>query len=168
MPRRCYSTDLYNEENAMNNWFPDEFYIAMQETGNDWMSFDDNQGTNQFSFPLDVNNLDLLYTHNRRDVQRESTENIKIGRASQMSSPPNEASEEDKWPFAWNPCPRRVLDAKSISIPNDHILYQFHDSRYSISEATYQKVAGCIRFANDHAVSANQRTSFTSSCITRY
>ncbi|KAJ5635653.1 uncharacterized protein N7484_008966 [Penicillium longicatenatum] len=62
------------------------------------------------------------------------------GTMSRPVSPPNEASEEDKWPYKWNPASQAITAAKPIELPGDHPLRRDHDIRFDISHQRYLKV----------------------------
>jgi hypothetical protein len=62
------------------------------------------------------------------------------GAMSRPVSPPNEASEEDKWPYKWNPASQAITAAKPIELPGDHPLRRDHDIRFDISHQRYLKV----------------------------
>ncbi|KAL4862364.1 fungal-specific transcription factor domain-containing protein [Aspergillus spectabilis] len=55
--------------------------------------------------------------------------------ASRPSSPPNEASEEDKWPYRWNPESAGITAAKPIHLPHTHSLRRGHSAQFDISES---------------------------------
>jgi hypothetical protein len=96
-----------------NEWFSDDFYSAMRETGNVWGALgellDPNflcPGQEEGTTPLtgvDLGNKANLTPDEAHDEDSERSNVDRPGRISRISSPPNEASEEDKWPFQWNP-----------------------------------------------------------------
>jgi hypothetical protein len=53
-------------------------------------------------------------------------------------SPPNEASEQDKLPYQWDPSSRAITKTRPIKIPETHPLRQNHDGRFDISDRRYQ------------------------------
>ncbi|PVH72669.1 hypothetical protein DL98DRAFT_609757 [Cadophora sp. DSE1049] len=67
------------------------------------------------------------------------------GPISRISSPPNEASEEDKWPFQWNPNSQQILSAHPISIPDSHPLFHTHDPRFDITETTLAQLESFLQ-----------------------
>ncbi|KAJ5745712.1 hypothetical protein N7520_010894 [Penicillium odoratum] len=56
------------------------------------------------------------------------------------ASPPNEASEEDKWPYRWDPGSQPITAAKPIELPQNHPLRCNHETQFDISNQRYQKV----------------------------
>ncbi|KAJ6063874.1 hypothetical protein N7499_012554 [Penicillium canescens] len=56
------------------------------------------------------------------------------GKMSRPASPPNEASEEDKWPYRWDPGSQAITAAKSIELPKNHSLRRNHDTYFDISQ----------------------------------
>jgi hypothetical protein len=59
---------------------------------------------------------------------------------SRPASPPNEASEEDKWPYRWDPGSQAITAAKSIELPKNHSLRRNHDPCFDISQQRYQRL----------------------------
>ncbi|KAK5108277.1 hypothetical protein LTR62_008592 [Meristemomyces frigidus] len=138
-------------------WFSNEFYSAMQETGNNFglEHFEDlinpplsNHGLSQQS--VDQGPVD--------PTLHECISSGQSGRVSRMASPPNEASEEDRRAFAWDPKSRAILHAAPIHIPLEHPLWTQHDHRFDISEATYQKV---LDFATSRLEGIPQNSTLT-------
>lgn len=70
------------------------------------------------------------------------------GSVSRVSSPPNEASGEDHFAFAWDPRANQILTAEAISIPDNHRLYTDHDSTFDISEGLYNRVKSFQQLPN--------------------
>ncbi|GAB7348643.1 hypothetical protein MBLNU459_g7013t3 [Dothideomycetes sp. NU459] len=151
-----------------DHWFSLDFYSALQET--DWeqmLRFQDHPASIPFSHdqehalqhvdalnPLsslgheisqsmeDGRGQDPLLMRHSHDAQRHSRVDTAdtSGRMSRVSSPPNEASYEDRLPFAWDPKSQRIAEAKAIVLaPEDPLLRQ-HDSSFDMSEATFLKV----------------------------
>ncbi|KAJ5140470.1 hypothetical protein N7448_003878 [Penicillium atrosanguineum] len=55
-------------------------------------------------------------------------------------SPPNEASEQDRWPYQWDPSSRAVTKTRPIKIPKSHPLREIHDQRFDISDCRYERL----------------------------
>lgn len=53
-------------------------------------------------------------------------------------SPPNETSEQDRWPYQWDPSSRAITKTRPIKIPEAHPLRQNHDQRFDISNSRYE------------------------------
>ncbi len=142
-----------------SEWFSNDFYSAMQETGNEYARL---TGLEESNFPsaslfdqerapspveLGSASKPQSLTLHEFDVSNESGNSIQSshktsesypGRISRMSSPPNEASEEDRWAFAWDPKSRAILHADPISIPPEHPLWRQHKPRFDISDSTFR------------------------------
>lgn len=86
---------------------------------------------------MDIDNDQSAIDHNNQNL------NVSIeggGRMSRPASPPNEASEEDKWPYRWDPASQAITAAKPIELPGNHPLRRDHETRFDISHQRYQKV----------------------------
>ena len=138
----------------------------MRETGNEWDSLGEFLDPNFLSpgqdFDGTVNDeADQPLTGGATKVPDSIDPELQLDRASgdrsdeelpnpnggisRVSSPPNEASEEDKWPFRWNPNSRPILKANPIIIPPDHTLLQIHDSRFDITESTMFRLRAFLK-----------------------
>jgi hypothetical protein len=169
-----FSSVLMSDPNyqgeIMEDWFTGEFYAAIRETGNGFS--DASPLTNPTPGPADDVDLGYHFPQNEQftfepnhavnDPQEtaaeEREERLGRGRISRISSPPNEASEADKWPLAWDPRTRPVLNAKPIIISDDHPLFKTHDPTHDILETTYQNVVATLNMANSHGF--YQKSSF--------
>ncbi|RDW80404.1 hypothetical protein BP5796_05102 [Coleophoma crateriformis] len=142
-----------------HEWFSTDFYSAMRETGFDW----DNTGQpldqtymsswqNDESPAVSQHDVESHYTGTpsqayekppRKEAVPEPNSNTLVedhGPISRISSPPNEVSEDDKWPFQWNPNSRPILNAKAIDISLDHPLFQNHNPKFDINQTTFLKL----------------------------
>ena len=157
-------------------WFSHDFYSAMRETGNEWGDqgelFDPNflsPGQEATYTPTDID-FQSFEAHGPRPELQHSVgkpyyESNKDrlsgqGRISRISSPPNEASEEDKWPFQWNPNSRPILKANRITIPDHHPLLKNHDSRFDISELTLSRLQAFLKPPAGREFHQSQKGSF--------
>lgn len=159
-----------------NEWFSHDFYSAMRETGNEWGGLGDLLDPNFLSPGQEdaytpVNGDDQKFDaseivqdlHHSHDVSSdESTEDRppEQGRISRISSPPNEASEEDKWPFQWNPNSRPILKANPIFIPDHHPLFKNHNSKFDISETTLLRLRAFLKPPAGREFHQSQKGSF--------
>ncbi|KAH9207191.1 fungal-specific transcription factor domain-containing protein [Leptodontidium sp. 2 PMI_412] len=122
-----------------HEWFSFDFYSAMRETGDEWGSLGHLDPS-----PASADTWSSVDPPSRQPM--EESRNISTqalhhdGPVSRISSPPNEASEEDKWPFQWNPNSQQILTAQPISIPDNHPLSHSHDPRFDITETTLSKL----------------------------
>ncbi|KAN0090483.1 Fungal specific transcription factor domain containing protein [Hyaloscypha variabilis] len=146
------------------DWFSNDFYSAMKETGNEDIEFNDMlsltfQSPMQFdqysSTPAVAQSWEPQPNFARQDVpedinhfddarQLENLSQPEPGRISRISSPPNEPSEEDKWPFTWNPRSRPILRANPVKIPENHALWRAHNTRFDITKSTFRRVQAFI------------------------
>ncbi|KAJ5934468.1 hypothetical protein N7466_004015 [Penicillium verhagenii] len=89
---------------------------------------------------MDVDQDQATVDHNHEN--RSSNDRGEI--MSRPASPPNEASEEDKWPWKWDPGSQAITAAKAIEIPANHSLRRNHEARFDISKQRYQKVTAFL------------------------
>jgi Fungal specific transcription factor domain len=160
-----------------NEWFSHDFYSAMRENGNDW------SGLGDIKEPINVTPNDE-YDGNWAQVQHRSAEKLHLEPApgitqdrvtqehsnedrqavgasiNRISSPPNEASEEDKWPFQWNPSSTPILRAHAIEIPDNHAFFQAHYSRFDISNATLLRLRAFLKPPSGREYHRSQKGSF--------
>lgn len=135
-----------------HEWFSYDFYSAMRETGNEWgvnEGWDLNMSTPGQDYasgadfavnqPVEAQPPLPEQGHsndgNVKDVTDHPDEHGD-GRISRVSSPPNEASEEDKWPFQWNPNSRGeyIILSYAINFRSSELL------RESVSALTALKI----------------------------
>lgn len=95
--------------------------------------------------PFDAAPLLAMDIDNDRTVVDHSNHSLNAsidrdGIMSRPASPPNEASEEDKWPYKWNPASQAITAAKPIELPGNHPLRHDHEFHFDISHQRYQKV----------------------------
>lgn len=132
-----FSSFLLDPNQFGNEWFSYDFYSAMRETGNEWGGLGDLLDPHMLSPGREYfGGVDQSSHYELPQQAHASSSHEDLGRISRVSSPPNEASEEDKWPFQWNPNSRQILNAQPIFMPDDHPLLKNHYSRYDITEAT--------------------------------
>lgn len=130
----------YGFTDLMDNWFPTEFYSALQET-RELHAPEDAEMHHSSSVPT-IDHLGVA-------------DEVARGRVSRISSPPNEASEEDRWPFAWNPRSRSVKSAEPIQLSRR--LVEDHEPRFDITEETYERLINHLRMVEGRG----QQASFT-------
>ncbi|KUJ16637.1 uncharacterized protein LY89DRAFT_586564 [Mollisia scopiformis] len=140
-------------------WFSYDFYSAMQEVGNEWGGLGVLLDPNMLTPGHEYSNVDTS-NYQELDAEGSKSKESSQGRISRVSSPPNEASEEDKWPFQWNPNSRQILKAQPIHIPNDHPLFQNHYSRYDITEATLLRLQYFLQPPAGREFHKSQKGSF--------
>jgi hypothetical protein len=164
-----------------NEWFSHDFYSAMRETGNEWGGLGDlldpdflSPGQDAFTpisgddQRLDAPEITPDLQHSQDKASDESNEERPPhqGKISRISSPPNEASEEDKWPFQWNPNSRPILNANPISVPEDHPLFRAHNPRFDISETTFFKLRAFLKPPVGREFHQSQKGSFVLPSLT--
>lgn len=163
-----------------NEWFSYDFYSAMRETGNNW---DDAQGdlldpdlmTSGQEYQTSPQNpvhtvdheptphqstpeVDKDPSQQQDSSEEETVENPVIIR---ISSPPNEASEDDKLPFHWSPKTQQILNASPIVIPDNHPLLKTHNPRFDISEETLLKLRAFLQPSSGREFHQSQKGTFT-------
>ncbi|KAI9641771.1 hypothetical protein NHQ30_009628 [Ciborinia camelliae] len=155
-----HASYLQPENSPMaNEWFSNDFYAAMLETGNEWGNFG-----NIFSQHLPISNQVQQISSNAKleslggsstiiageprleyyQSKNDTLESLLAQSANipRIPSPSNIPLEQDKWPFLWPPTlePSPMLEAGPITLPFEHPLFQSHNPRYDISESTYHKL----------------------------
>ncbi|ORY61629.1 fungal-specific transcription factor domain-containing protein [Pseudomassariella vexata] len=147
------------------DWFSLDFYEALHETN---CNFD---GTttyprNTYSpsvFPLEylfANSLEHRPSNSYEQPDPRASQPPNHDDSEKMScaaSPPNEASYEDRLPFAWNPKSRGISSAKPICLDFSDPLVQNHDPRFDISDRVLEEVAKFL----DAGVQTSPREAFT-------
>ncbi|PKS08416.1 hypothetical protein jhhlp_005127 [Lomentospora prolificans] len=132
-----------------SEWFSGEFYEAMEETNHDLgTSVDIYQSTNNLfpPMPLSRSQAQPNAPAPRRSRANGSGTSQQLGSlvnpdaASRPPSPPNEASEEDRQPFAWNPRSRPLLASGPISLEGNDPLFLNHDPRFDITESVRRNI----------------------------
>ncbi|KAH7409038.1 fungal-specific transcription factor domain-containing protein [Cadophora sp. MPI-SDFR-AT-0126] len=127
-----------------HEWFSFDFYSAMRETGNELGRL---RGIGPS--PASANtwgSVDEQGEQPSSELQNRPYQGLhQDGPISRISSPPNEASEEDKWPFQWNPNAQQILSAHPVSIPDSHPLFHAHDPRFDITEATLSELESFLQ-----------------------
>jgi hypothetical protein len=146
-------------------WFSYDFYSAMRETGDEWANFGElDPGVftpgQDYSGQRNVESHHPEAERNAREDEADEDHMLEYGKISRLSSPPNEASEEDKWPFQWNPNSRPILKAHPITIPENHPLLKEHDSRFDISGTTLLKLRAFLTPPSGREYHQSQKGSF--------
>lgn len=118
----------FDTTGMMDNWFTGEFYSALQETGTEWMYVDYNQQPTGAA---------IMPPQAAATAEEIVLEGIHRERTSRVASPLNEASEDDKWPFAWNPRSVPVFNAKPIVISRE--LFEQHNPEFDVTDITYHR-----------------------------
>lgn len=99
-------------------------------------------------------------SHHKRGSQNHPNGEDHHGSITRISSPPNEASEEDKWPFQWNPNSRPILKAHAITIPQNHPLLLKHSPRFDITEATLLRLKSFLHPPSGREFHQSQKGTF--------
>ncbi|TVY44955.1 Oocyte zinc finger protein [Lachnellula occidentalis] len=167
------------DEPAASDWFSYDFYSAMRETGNDrdYMQgalLDPNLLTQAKDYQpnhLDTNqDIDSAQVsgHRGSGMQQEAPqhnsgeEDLAENRViTRISSPPNEASDDDKTPFLWTPNSRQILMANPINIPDNHPLFKSHSSRFDITEHTLLKLRAFLLAPSGSEFNQSRKAVFT-------
>ncbi|OBT92855.2 hypothetical protein VE01_09039 [Pseudogymnoascus verrucosus] len=150
------------EGRSMDNWFTGEFYSALNETGIGWDDADTSLGQSSSTDRWNTSRARQKHsqhnnyqptngaTHATRLARATPRNDPAVGHVSRAPSPPNVVSDEDGWPFAWNPRSSQVLRTELISIAGDDPLFLAHDPKYNISVNTYQAVIDWLDWTHDH------------------
>lgn len=168
------------EQPPGNECFSYDFYSAMRETGNPWTGLGDIVDSHMLTpyqeYGTNLENHTGPPLLNGNPFPVEQVPEVNGGRSSQetadvdphnygesisrVSSPPNEASEEDKWPFQWNPSSTPILKAHAITIPDNHPLFQAHYSRFDISDSTLLRLRAFLKPPSGREYHQSQKGSF--------
>ncbi|KAK5049543.1 hypothetical protein LTR84_004472 [Exophiala bonariae] len=140
---------LDGQDLLLQDWFDQNFYEALHETDTLWPLSGD--GTTIEMPTLGDTVMDDLSSPQRDEDLRDNRHTVPMP-VSRIPSPPNEASEEDRWPFTWDPRSRRILASKSIEITEDHPLQIGHRRRFDITNIKYDKVKRFWQLPTDHSM----------------
>ncbi|KEF55473.1 uncharacterized protein A1O9_08223 [Exophiala aquamarina CBS 119918] len=144
---------LGDQDHLLQDWFDQNFYEALHETDTFWPP-------NGNTSSLDIfTGLDMLmpefsslpttgYIGDTRSAARMDSP-VPVSR---IPSPPNEASEEDRWPFTWDPRSRRILAARAIEISDDDPLQLEHRPRFDITESKYDQAKRFWQLPGTHRI----------------
>jgi hypothetical protein len=150
-----------NAETA-SNWFSNQFFAAVRETDlaysppnqRDWsgsgLPYADNTDFSQnsaFTSGLPTSGREESPSDGRNHTLSDVnlTQLREPGGISRVPSPPNEASHEDRIPFAWNPRSARVATAKPVILPSDDPIFQQIERDLEISDHTLSKLCDFLR-----------------------
>jgi hypothetical protein len=156
-----------------NEWFSYDFYSAMRETGDEWdnlgASYDPNMSTPGQDYG-DISEVPPSKSSGFQETALEeplqAVQEIKENKEQQDHCDeeehelPNEASEEDKWPFQWNPNSRPILKAHAIKIPENHPLFTSHSPRFDITEATLVRLKSFLHPPSGREFHQSQKGTF--------
>ncbi|KAH7306129.1 hypothetical protein BKA65DRAFT_485828 [Rhexocercosporidium sp. MPI-PUGE-AT-0058] len=127
-----------------HEWSSFDFYAAMRETEDEWGKLGHLDPS-----PASADTWSSAGQSSRQHAEKSrNTTNQSPnhdGLISRMYSPPNEASEEDKWPFQWDPKSQQILTAHPMMIADNHPLFHCHDPRFDIAEATVLKLKSFLQ-----------------------
>jgi hypothetical protein len=167
-----------NQLGVGHEWFSTDFYSAMHETGDygiqnqifdpnlmplmqdDTFYGEEQRPLGQVPSQIDEPIRDEAGDDDFSEDSSVESHRPRSGRISRMSSPPNEACEEDKTPFKWNPRSVPFLTAKPIVVPDGHPLFQNHDPRFDITEMTLLKIKSFLQPPTGPEFHQSQRGSF--------
>lgn len=144
---------LGGQDLLLQDWFDHNFYEALRETDTFWPLNRDGWD-HDISTGIDIPMPDVISLPsygNTRETRSVVRMNSPVP-VSRISSPPNEASEEDRWPFTWDPRSRRILNAQTIVITEDHQLQLEHRPRFDITDVKYDSVKRFWQIPRDHGM----------------
>lgn len=147
-----------------SDWFSSQFFAAVRETGlaispplQMWhgdeyglinADLERVVGSNDFA-PLSAHSQSEGISDFPRITQPEHSivlpSDGPAGRVSRVASPPNESSQEDQLPFAWDPRSRRIARAQPIILPADDPIFEKLDSAVAISQASLLRMKNFLR-----------------------
>ncbi|KAH7361159.1 fungal-specific transcription factor domain-containing protein [Pyrenochaeta sp. MPI-SDFR-AT-0127] len=125
-----------------SGWLSTSFFAALRETNlavsPPFLNMTEYNGLlpvggDTYNEPL----RDTLHT----DVGYEGHSN----RTSRAPSPPNEASREDRIPFAWDPLSVPIVKARPIVLRSDDPIFATIDPKLEISQATLSRICDFLR-----------------------
>lgn len=123
------SSWMHHSGNPEHMWFDDDLVSALMEPimmpGIHNQSMDKTMAGNHIGKP-DVLNENMESEH---DPQ----------------SPPNEASEEDRWPYSWDPGSRAITACKPIQMDKTHPSRQNHNTQFDISVERYKALKSFLQ-----------------------
>jgi hypothetical protein len=123
------SSWMHHSGNPEHMWFDDDLVSALMEPimmpGIHNQSMDTTMIANNIGKPYSLND----------NMQSEN----------EPQSPPNEASEEDRWPYSWDPGSRAITACKPIQMDKMHPLRQNHNSQFDISVERYKALKSFLQ-----------------------
>ncbi|CAI4215625.1 unnamed protein product [Parascedosporium putredinis] len=116
------------------DWFTFDFYQAIGETSGDVL-LDEN---------FDIRSLDMdlhgvLLNVESQPPNPDISEDCE-GRISRLPSPPNIASAEDYWAFAWNPSSSAISQTRPLSIDANHPIISGRNTRFDMGHAAWERL----------------------------
>jgi hypothetical protein len=91
--------------------------------------------------PLDISNV---LRDNGRPESPRPADAQDSALPSAAPSPPNETSNEDRTPFAWNPTSKRISEVKEVALdPSDPLLHESHD-KFALESAVYESLKAAL------------------------
>lgn len=100
-----------------------------------------------------------IYQSQHRDIlHTEVDPQGNSGRTSRAPSPPNEASREDRIPFAWDPLSIPIVKARPIVLRPDDPIFATIDRKLEISQAILSRICDFLRSQEPEAHGADTFT----------
>ncbi|OOQ89105.1 hypothetical protein PEBR_10657 [Penicillium brasilianum] len=123
------SSWMYHSGNLENMWFDDDLLTALMDP---------------IMMPgVDNHSADTAIT--LPSTARAYALNTNMPSESEPQSPPNEASEEDRWPYSWDPGSRPITACKPIQMDKTHPLRQNHNTQFDISAERYKALKSFLQ-----------------------
>lgn len=123
------SSWMHHSSNPENMWFDDDLVSALMDPI--MMPGINNQST------------DTMITS--PSTARAYALNGNMPSECEPQSPPNEASEEDRWPYSWDPGSRAITACKPIQMDKTHPLRQTHNTQFDISAERYKALKSFLQ-----------------------
>lgn len=120
---------MHHSGNPENMWFDDDLVSALMEP---------------IMMP-GINNHSTDMTFGPNSTARAFVSNGSVQSETEPQSPPNEASEEDRWPYSWDPGSRPITACKPIQMDRTHPLRQNHNPQFDISSDRYKALKSFLQ-----------------------
>lgn len=124
-----FSHWIHHSGNLENMWFDDDLVSALMDP----------------IMTPDINNHSTDMTFGVNSTARAFISNGGVQSETEPQSPPNEASEEDRWPYSWDPGSRPITACKPIQMDRTHPLRQNHNMQFDISSDRYKSLKSFLQ-----------------------
>lgn len=92
-----------------------------------------------------IHNQSMDTTMTANNIGKPYVLNENMQSENEPQSPPNEASEEDRWPYSWDPGSRAITACKPIQMDKPHPLRQNHKTQFDISAERYKALKSFLQ-----------------------
>jgi hypothetical protein len=123
------SSWMNHSGNPEHMWFDDDLVSALMEP---------------IMMP-GIHNQSMDTTRTANDIGKPYVLNENMQLENEPQSPPNEASEEDRWPYSWDPGSRAITACKPIQMDKTHPSRQNHNTQFDISAERYKALKSFLQ-----------------------